>query len=254
MDEVNPPGPGRASHIHDYKGDTTKLAQTKTFQLSIWQSCHGQLSFTAPPLVGTKPSCSWTAFSWSSPGVPGTETGTHFSPTPTNAGTVFLSPAWWITTYAPSPGRAGTWLRSQLCSSGAGRCLVRAIGPPAHANPHRPAGAAATPRERAGCSCPAAPRGCVLAGVGDPSRRQQGPSSDVHRPCEAQAPGCHGWGVWEAPSDRTQSLWEGLMTKKPTNQKTSGVFGVWWQMGRCLKFQAEAVKAKVQKAGGGLGS
>lgn len=136
MDEINPPGPGRASHIHDYKDDMTRLAQTKTFQLSIWQSCHGQLSFTtAPPLVGTKPSCSWTAFSWSSPGVPGTGTGTHFSPTPTNAGTVFLSPARWITTYAASPGRAGTWLRSHLCSSGAGRCLVRAIGPPSCQSP-----------------------------------------------------------------------------------------------------------------------
>lgn len=77
---------------------------------------------------------------------------------------------------------------------------------PPRANPHCPAGAAAAPRERAGCSCPAALRGCVLAGVEDPSRRQQGPSSDVHHPCEAQAPGCHGRGVWEVPSDRTQSL------------------------------------------------
>lgn len=109
----------------------TKLAQSKTFQLSTWHLCLGQCSLyhcsSAGNQVGTKPSCSWRAFGWSSLAIPGAGTRTHFSATSTNVGTEFLSPAQWITTYTTSPGRAGSWFWSQFCSSTAGSCLVRVI-------------------------------------------------------------------------------------------------------------------------------
>ena len=106
------------------------------------------------------------------------------------------------------------------------------------------------PRKRAGCSSPAAPWGRALMGAGDPSQWQQGPSS----PCEAQAPGCHGWGIWEGAQQQSSKSLRRFNDKKTTDQKRSGVSRVSWQMGRCLKFWAEAVKAEVQKVGGGLGS
>lgn len=163
-DAINPPSPSQASHRYDYEGDMTKLAQNKTFQITTWQLCLGQCSLyhcsSVGNQVGTKPSCSWRAFGWSSLAIPVEGTTTHFSPTSTNAGTEFLSPAQWITTYTTSPGRAGSWLWSRVCSSTAGSCLVRVII--AHFVPLppvqwglQPLGNA--PGERAGCSPLAAP-------------------------------------------------------------------------------------------------
>lgn len=120
-DALNPPG--QASLINNYKCGITELAQDETFQFSILQLCRGQCFLhTAPPLVRTKPSCSWTALGLNSLGL-------------SSAGCVSL-PSLLALIFSPQAGKspptplpqeglgAGSALGS--CSSRGDSCLVRA--------------------------------------------------------------------------------------------------------------------------------